>query len=166
MSSEASGYNTKENNIRDMLRNMSNECNANCDVLVSRGHKSERMNRHLQVGSGVMALISGLVTTAVFADLVGAVWVKVIAALLAFFSGFITLINVTYVSQKEVQEMFEGNARFMELRDAFWMEAVREGSIAKQLEAAWEKHSKQFAQLSARFSRYIPGPPLPLEPND
>ena len=160
MDSVTSGFNAQEDNFRTMLRNMSRECQDNCDVLWKRGSKNERMNRHFQVISGIMALISGLCTTAVFTDLLGALWVKISAALLAFASASITLINTTYVSQKEAEEMFEGSALFMGLRDKFWMEAVREGSTAKQLENAWEKHTEEFARLSLRFKRYIPGPPL------
>jgi hypothetical protein len=148
-------YDLYEGTFTAMFRNMAYNCEVCCDKLIKRAFRSDRLQRHLQVASGLMALISGLCTTAVFTELLGGVLLKIIAALLAFVSGALTLILTSYLNQKESDDMFEGYGLYIKLRDKFWMASINTKVPEEEQQVAWLKYSQEFADLSARYGRYI-----------
>jgi hypothetical protein len=123
--------------------------------LFQRAKKTEHLHRYLQLGSGVLALLSGLVSGAIFAEILGGGFIKVLTAFAAFMSGLITLFLNTFTNKKENEEMFQGSAQFLSLRDRIRLELAKTGSTDAQLESALKKYIDEYGKLSSKFDRYL-----------
>lgn len=63
---------------RDEWLLLSEDATYKRSILLDRARRGDSLRRDLQVLSGAMALLSGLIATAVFAEIFGSLWIKVV----------------------------------------------------------------------------------------
>ena len=126
-------------------------------TLLAKARRMDSRRRYLQVASGAMALLSGLITGTVFTDYFETpTWIKVGTTLLTFTSGVVTLMLNTYANHKEADEMFKGAAKFLSIRDRAHMESERVYDSAQQKEKALSKVKAVYQSVSRKYDRYLP----------
>lgn len=137
------------------LQNMQDVSSQKRKALHSRANDTERLARMLAVGSGLIALLAGFITTAVFTELISSTILKVGAATLTFLSGATSLVGSTYASGKAVEDLYDGAAGFLSLRDRIALACARPGASEKSLLAVAENFGAEYAELSAKYDRYL-----------
>jgi hypothetical protein len=125
-------------------------------TLLTKARRIVRRRRHLQVASGVMALLSGSITAAVFAEVFGQLWIKIGVTLLTFSSGLLTLILNAYASNKDADDMFRGAARFSSIHDRAYMESERVYENPQQRQKGLAKVKAYYQNASKKFDRHLP----------
>jgi len=119
----------------------------------AQGKRARR--RHLQLALGLIGAFSGLAAAAVFTDLLGGTFIKVVIAVATFLSGCITALMTSYYSTSETDKMFEGASQFLGLREK--IDYAREHVTAdEQRKAALKKLKDEYVELSDRYDRYFP----------
>ncbi|GGF46387.1 hypothetical protein GCM10011611_61080 [Aliidongia dinghuensis] len=75
-----------------------------------------KKKKQVQLATGILSLISGGATSALFLPAMDLVGTKLFAALVAFSSGLIALISHTYLDEKETAKLNEAADAYAELR--------------------------------------------------
>jgi hypothetical protein len=89
---------------------LSNVCHEKRQLLLSQAISRTKWQKGLHIGSGTVALLSGMASTMVTGT-------QFVAAALAFLSGIVSLLTTTLFEVKETQRMFEGAYQFLVVRD-------------------------------------------------
>jgi cell division protein FtsI/penicillin-binding protein 2 len=145
----------EENKATNELRHLAFGCHAKRMELFQTAEKKRRTRRYLQAGSGAIALVSGLLSGAIFGELLNGTTIKVFTALAGFFSGLITLILNTFVDNKEITEMYKGASEFRAVRDYIRVELSKADLTQKELEAALKKAFAEYGKLCDKFDHYL-----------
>jgi hypothetical protein len=140
------------------LERLLQACSSKRSVLFNEAIRRDRFAKRLNVSAGVVALLSGLSATAVFAEFTGLTIVKVLSATLAFISGIISLCASTYVDGRDVATMHKGAAAFLDLRERLLLEMARfEGAkdASGQALLTLKKFGRDYAAASERYDRFL-----------
>lgn len=161
---DRAGDRTTRDTLIYELQRLAIICNTKRQNLIEVGRRSERMAKHVTVAAGLLALTATLLSSAVFFDLIGATGVKATSAVLGFGSAFTSLILTNYFNTKESDEMFEGAALYLEIRDRCDLNISINGASEARLRAALAKVREQYAKCAKRYDRYYRGKTTDIPP--
>jgi hypothetical protein len=125
--------------------------------LLRKARVKELSNKLLSFTSGVLALLSGLCATTIFAELTNSLAVKIVTAILIFLSGLISLMTGLFSDQKEISQMFVGAGEFLLLRERISTDLYRTDMTETQLIAVLKKYGEEYGKLSMKYDRFTTG---------
>jgi len=141
--------------IPESLRALFELAQTKRSILFELAQSNRARRRHLQVVLGIITALSGLAAAAVFTELLGGVFVKLLTAIGAFLSGCITLFINSYYNTSETDKMFAGASDFLALREKIDF-AQGQSNTPEQRNSALKKFKDEYVKLSDTYDRYFP----------
>jgi hypothetical protein len=141
--------------IGEELRRILENCSQKRKALLRLAARTCRVRRTLDLTAGVLALFSA---GSAISLLIESAWngvMKFVTPLLATASGIISVLSSLTLKDAELQQMYEGAARYLELRDRTHRTLIQTSLPAKQAEAALEEVQHLYAQLDGVYMRYL-----------
>jgi len=143
-----------KNKNLNALQNLADLAKVRREILLDVALHRHLIHKRLSMTSGILALISAATITSVLTKLVGSFNFQIIAAILAFTAGIISLISSNY-KDDETSKIFSGSAKYLELRNkiiAFTLNPINtEAEFNKHLEV----FEMEYVKLDGDFSRYF-----------
>ena len=143
------------------------------DLLLQTAHAHSRWRRKLTVAAGILSLLSAAAVMALIADYTPEPVTKIIAVVLSTVSGFISLLVNLGVKDNEIQELYSGAARYLNLRENTHRISINDRLKSEEKYRLLEEMQGVYSQLDDQFTRYIEGAlqknyrrPKPLKGSD
>ncbi len=114
-----------------------------------------RNRRRLSLLAGVLALLSAGSITSLLADALPRGVMTVLAALFATASGFLSLLTSLTLKDTELEQLYEGASRYLNLRDRCHRMLLNKALTSKQAETGLEEVQKSYADLDGLFTRFL-----------
>jgi hypothetical protein len=144
----------KEEIIAELWRIVEN-CSQKRKGLLRLAARTARTRKWLSLTAGILALFSaGSAITVLINEATNGL-MNVLTPLLATASGIISVLSSLTLKDTEQQQLYEGAARYLGLRDRTHRLLMNKGLATKQAEAALEEIQKNYAELDATYMRYL-----------
>lgn len=137
------------------LRALTRNAAGRREELLASGLEKSHRRKILNIVAGILSLISAGAITAVLANIVGKNAVQVTAALVALFSGTISLVVTSYFSDDEIVNLFNGSSKYLGLRESVNRLAVSPTMTDPERFEELSRLQDAYAKLDETYSRYF-----------
>jgi hypothetical protein len=124
-------------------------------VLLAQARKRSRFRKAVNLGCGLIALMSGASIAAVISEFVSSFTVKVLSAAGALLSGSGTLLLTAYFDEEETNRMFVAAAQFLALESRATVERDHPGLSRMQAHDLTRNLMDEFIKASQDATRYL-----------
>ena len=146
---------------RDEFGRLSDRADHKRTWLLGLAYRQTRRRKRLNIAAGVLALLSAATVTSVLADFTPAPAMKVLAALLSTVSGLISIFGNTGFKDSEIAEIYNGAARYLNLRDRAKRVLLNPNIDAQQMHKTLEELHGLYSELDVQYQRYVVGEGAP-----
>ena len=144
-----------DKSIKQELERLTGNAAARRKDLMQTGLRKSRIRKALNIVAGILALFSAGAITAVVANIFGDGGVQLIAALVAGFSGTITLFITAYYSDDEILNMLNGASKYLSLRESSYRLVIHPELSDHQRFMMLSELQDEYAKLDETYSRYF-----------
>ena len=131
-------------------------CVAKRSYLMARSQSLSEKYKVLTFSAGVLALISGILATALVANFLSNLIVGVLTATLGFISGIISLYTGVFVDRSEIESTISGASKFLEVRNRAKLLLVRSKADERGFVDEVRELLSAYQTVSEVYDKYIP----------
>ena len=144
--------------IRGELQKVASDAQYKRKKLFTRAQKRESWRRRMQVISGAVTLLSGVVTSLIFYNEVGDRWVQILSVTFIFVAGMISIFMDALLMSKDTDAMFRGASEFLSLRDRAEVEEKLNFDDVNRMKKSLKEFRSEYGSLCAKYDHLIQMP--------